>query len=52
MIGSTAGNDLLLLRSSKDVLIVPGELDVRVVRIGAGDPELSLVPEPESLCLR
>ena len=23
-----------------------------VTDIGAGDPELSLVPEPESLCLR
>ena len=35
-------DDLLLLGTSEDILVVPGELDVGVVSIGTGDPKVDL----------
>ena len=39
VVGPPAADDLLLLGSAQGVVVVPGELDLRLVRVGARDAE-------------
>jgi len=43
MITAPARDDLLLLRPAEDVVVVPNQLDLRLVGVRAGKPEIDVV---------
>ncbi len=43
VIAAPAGDDLLLLRPAEDVVVVPDQLDVGLVGIGAGKPKIDVI---------